>query len=91
MEGEIVKKVVKWLSLRNRQSVLNGWLENPRLQMDGRIGAGRTGIAATHRQKHKTVVNVPKASEKVLLGKEFRSLWISEDGYLIAAGDAPIS
>lgn len=88
MEGEIVKKVVKWLSLRNRQSVLNGWLENPRLQMDGRIGAGRTGIAATHRQKHKTVVNVPKASEKVLLGKEFRSLWISEDGYLIAAGDA---
>lgn len=88
MEGAIVKKVVKWLSLRNRQSVLNGWLENPRLQMDGRIGAGRTGIAATHRQKHKTVVNVPKASEKVLLGKEFRSLWISEDGYLIAAGDA---
>lgn len=88
MEGEIVKKVVKWLSLRNRQSVLNGWLENPRLEMDGRIGAGRTGIAATHRQKHKTVVNVPKASEKVLLGKEFRSLWISEDGFLIAAGDA---
>lgn len=88
MEGKIVKKVVKWLSLRNRQSVLNGWLENPRLQMDGRIGAGRTGIAATHRQKHKVLVNVPKASEKVLLGKEFRSLWIAEDGMLIAAGDA---
>lgn len=88
MEGDIVKQVVKWLSLRNRQSVLNGWLENPRLQMDGRIGAGRTGIAATHRQKHKTVVNVPKASEKVLLGKEFRSLWVAEEGMLIAAGDA---
>lgn len=88
LEGEIVKQVVKWLSLRNRLSVLQGWLENPRLQMDGRIGAGRTGIAATHRQKHRTVVNVPKASEKVLLGKEFRSLWTSEDGFLIAAGDA---
>ena len=88
MEGYIVKLVVKWLSLRNRQSVLNGWLENTRLQMDGRIGAGRTGIAATHRQKHKTVVNVPKASEKVLLGHEFRSLWTSEDGFLIAAADA---
>lgn len=88
MEGDIVKKVVKWLSLRNRQSVLNGWLENERLVMDGRIGAGRTGIAATHRQKHKTVVNVPKASEKVLLGKEFRSLWICEEGMKIAAGDA---
>ena len=88
MEGPIVKQVVKWLSLRNRQSVLNGWLENERFQMDGRLGAGRSGIAATHRQKHKTVVNVPKASEKVLLGKEFRSLWIADDGMLIAAGDA---
>lgn len=88
LEGPLVKLVVKWLSLRNRQSVLQGWMDNPRLQMDGRIGAGRTGIAATHRQKHKTVVNVPKASEKVLLGKEFRSLWICEDGYKIAAGDA---
>lgn len=88
LEGEIVKLVVKWLSLRNRQSVLEGWLTNERLQMDGRIGAGRTGIASTHRQKHRTVVNVPKASEKVLLGKEFRALWISENDMLIAAGDA---
>ncbi len=88
LEGDIVKQVVKWLSLRNRLSVLQGWLGNDRLKMDGRIGAGRTGIASTHRQKHKVVVNVPKASEKVLLGKEFRSLWTSEDGYSIAAGDA---
>lgn len=88
MDLPIVQKVVKWLSLRNRLSVLQGWLDNPRLQMDGRIGAGRTGIASTHRQKHKVVVNVPKASEKVLLGKEFRSLWIAEEGMLIAAGDA---
>ena len=88
MEGDIVKQVVKWLSLRNRLSVLEGWLSNERLKYDGRLGAGRSGIAATHRQKHKTVVNVPKASEKVLLGKEFRSLWISDRGMLLAAGDA---
>ena len=88
MEGDLVKLVVKWLSLRNRQSVLEGWLTNERLQYDGRIGAGRTGIAATHRQKHQVVVNVPKADPKVLLGYEFRELWICEDGYKIAAGDA---
>ena len=88
LDGDTVKQVVKWLSLRNRQAVLRGWLSQPRLQMDGRIGAGRTGIAATHRQKHKVVVNVPKASDKVLLGHEFRSLWICEDGMEIAAGDA---
>lgn len=88
MEGDLVKQVVKWLSLRNRLAVLEGWLANERLAYDGRIGAGRTGIAATHRQKHKVVVNVPKADPKVLLGNEFRSLWIAEDGYLIAAADA---
>lgn len=88
MEGPLVKQVVKWLSLRNRLSVLEGWLSNDRLAYDGRIGAGRTGIAATHRQKHRVVVNVPKADPKVLLGYEFRSLWIAEDDMLIAAGDA---
>lgn len=88
MEADIVQKVVKWLSLRNRLSVLQGWLDNSRLQMDGRIGGGRTGIASSHRQKHKTIVNVPKASDKVLLGKEFRALWIAEENMLIAAGDA---
>lgn len=88
LDGDLVKDVVKWLSLRNRLSVLTGWLENERIAYDGRIGAGRTGIAATHRQKHKVVVNVPKADPKVLLGYEFRELWIAEDGYLIAAGDA---
>ena len=35
MEGDIVKLVVKWLSLRNRRGVLQGWMDNPRLQMDG--------------------------------------------------------
>ncbi len=88
MDMPLIKQVVKWLSLRNRQSVLTGWLNNDRLKMDGRIGAARTGIAATHRQKHNTLVNVPKASDKVLLGKEFRSLFTSEDGFWIAAGDA---
>lgn len=88
MEGEIVRQVVKWLSLRNRLSVLEGWLSNERLEYDGRIGAGRTGIAATHRQKHQVVVNVPKADPKVLLGYEFRALWTSEEGFMIAAGDA---
>lgn len=88
MDMPLIKMVVKWLSLRNRLSVLTGWLGNERLEYDGRLPAGRTGIAATHRQKHRTVVNVPKASEKVLLGYEFRSLFSSEDGFSIAAGDA---
>lgn len=89
LEGEIVKDVVKWLSLRNRLAVLEGWLSNPRLEFDGRLSTDRTGIAATHRQKHKIVVNVPKASDKVLLGKEFRELFIA-DGWIAAADAAAL-
>lgn len=88
LDGDLPKKIVKFLSLRNRLSVLTGWMENERLKMDGRLPARRTGIAATHRQKHALLVNVPKASDKVLLGKEFRSLFITEENMVIAAGDA---
>lgn len=88
LDGDLPKQIVKFLSLRNRLSVLTSWLDSPRLQMDGRLSPRRTGIAATHRQKHAEIVNVPKASDKVLLGKEFRSLFIAEEGMMIAAGDA---
>lgn len=77
LQGDLPKKVVKWLSLRNRHSVLSSWLEHPRLKWDGRLPASRTGITPTHRQRHSVLVNLPKASEKVLLGKEFRSLFIA--------------
>ncbi len=88
MDGELVKGVVKWLSLRNRSSVLETWMENSRLSIDGRIGCSRTGITPTHRVKHSVVVNVPKAAKDVLFGIQFRKLWICEKGNKIAAGDA---
>lgn len=88
MEGEIVKQVVKWMSLRNRQGILRGWIEHERIEYDGRLPGRRSGIASTHRQKHAVICNVPKASEKVLYGKEFRSLFTIEKGMKIAAADA---
>lgn len=88
MDGDLVKPIVKWLSLRNRLSVLTGWLENPRLAVDGRLPTESTGITPSFRVRHSVVVNCPKASDKVLLGKEFRALFICEDKKLIAAGDA---
>lgn len=94
LEGDVVKLVVKFLSLRNRLSTLisskkdtKGWINDPRLPYDGRISAGASGIAATHRWKHTKVVNVPKADVKVLLGIEFRSLWVAEKGFKIVAVD----
>lgn len=87
LDGEIPKKIVKFMSLRNRLGVLKGWLKNPRLEWDGRLTTGSSGIANTHRQKHHTVVNVPKAQDDVLLGKEFRSLFKVEEGYNLIGVD----
>lgn len=88
IQGELPQKIVKWMSLRNRAGVLKGWLSNARLEIDGRLPAGRTSITPTHRQKHSVVVNVPKASESVLYGIPFRKLFSSPDGRTLAAADA---
>jgi hypothetical protein len=87
LDGELPKKITRFLSLRNRLGVLSGWLEHPRLKFDGRLPAGSSGLASTHRQRHTTVVNVPKAQDDVLLGHEFRSLFTVEDGMRLIGCD----
>lgn len=95
LQGEMAKKIVKWLSLRNRRSVIQskdekkktGWLNNPRLEIDGRIGQGFSGVTNTNRYKHRTIVNLPKADPDVLLGKEMRSLFIAPEGKYIIGYD----
>lgn len=86
LEGELVKQVVKYLSLRNRRGVLQGWLENARLNLDGRLSARSSGLANTHRQTHAECVNVPRVGS--LLGEEFRSLFIVEEGMKVTGTDS---
>jgi len=90
MSGPMVKRITRWLSLRNRLSVIEGWLEDPRLMNhDGRISAGSAGLTPTFRQKHTKVVNLPKAQDSVILGKEVRSLFVpSRPGYVMVGYDA---
>ena len=89
VDGHMAKQIVKWLSLRNRRSVLDplkedkidtGWLNHPRLRIDGKLPARYSGITNTGRRKHTIVANVPKPDEKVLLGKEMRELFKASDG-----------
>jgi DNA polymerase-1 len=55
VQGDVARAVVKWLSFRNRLSVLEGWLSNPRVAIDGRLSASASGITSTHRARHTTV------------------------------------
>lgn len=88
LNGELVRPVVRWLSLRNRLSVVSGWLADPRLALDGCLSAGAAGIASSHRQRHTVVVNVPKAEDGIILGKEMRSLFTARPGRVLVGYDA---
>lgn len=88
MSGDLVKPVVTWLSYRNRKSVIEGWLENPRLAFDGRLSAASSGVTNTFRQKHTIVCNVPKNKPHVLLGKEMRELFVAYPGQVLVGWDA---
>lgn len=80
MEAEIPAKVVKYLSYRNRRSIVEGWLNNWRIDFDSRLSAEISGYTPTFRVRHRTVVNCPKADAKVLLGAEMRDLFCVDDG-----------
>lgn len=88
LEGDIPSKVVKFLSYRNRLGIVRGWLENWRIEFDGRLSAEISGYAPTSRVRHKTVCNVPKADPKVLLGNEMRDLFEVSQGYWYCGTDA---
>lgn len=87
LSGDLVKEVVKYLSYKNRYSVLCGWLEEKRLEYDGKLSASFSGITPTHRIKHSIIVNVPKAQDDVILGHEFRSLFTSTPGNALIGCD----
>src|SRR5690606_36415490 len=84
---DLPKEIVKYLSYKNRLGNLKGWIKNERLEFDGRLTGGSSGIASTHRQRHHTVVNVPKAQDDVILGKEFRSLFMVDEGNVMIGCD----
>lgn len=88
LEGPLAKQIVRWLSLRNRRSVVEGWLGNERLAYDGRLSAGAVGWTPTFRWKHHTCVNVPKADKDVILGHEMRRLFIARPGRKLVGYDA---
>lgn len=88
VDGDLPQRIVKFLSLRNRKSVIEGWLGNWRLDFDGRLSAEISGFTPTFRVKHKTVVNLPKASPEVLKGYEVRSLFVAGEGMKYVSADA---
>ncbi|MCP4341275.1 MAG: hypothetical protein GY799_20920 [Desulfobulbaceae bacterium] len=94
LTGDTSKLIIRWLSLQNRRNTIQsktkdtGWLNHPRLKIDGRLPARSSGITPTYRQKHSCVVNVPKPAPDVVLGYKMRSLFIAPQGWWNIGCDA---
>jgi len=72
-------EIAKWYVATHRQNQIKGWLR--KLRPDGRLTAGANTIGTpTYRFTHNTVVNVPKAEDKVWFGKLMRALFIASMG-----------
>ena len=82
----LVKEYLKYLTYSHRKSQIEGWVKHPRIEIDGRLPAGHSGLTNTHRQRHNCVVNIPKVGS--IYGKEMRSLFIPAEGKVFVGYDA---
>jgi DNA polymerase I-like protein with 3'-5' exonuclease and polymerase domains len=88
LQGNIAKKILKWMSMKNRRGVLASWLVHPRLKQDGRLPAASSGWTNTFRERHAVVVNLPSADGKTVYGVEMRGLFVALDGWTLLGYDA---
>ena len=97
IKGELGQKIARYNVLKHRAGLIfnirkkdhafTGWLNIVR--PDGRIeAAGVPQGTPTGRYRHSGVVNVPKASDKVLYGKRLRALFTVAPGHTMLGVDA---
>jgi DNA polymerase-1 len=103
VDGDVPRQVKNRITWRHRRSQIEGWLKNGRMDSDIHVlsaGANSCGTP-THRFRHHTVVNVPKANsdkegsliwdiskQKDIYGTQMRSLFIPRDGHKMVGHDA---
>lgn len=81
------KSLSDLFTLTHRRSQINSLLGLVR--EDGRIPAGAVSLGTnTRRMRHFGVVNIPKAADHVLYGKEMRELFCTRLGYRMVGVDA---
>lgn len=83
--GERGKLISEYYTVRNRLSVLNGWIENA--QADGRLHGDMYTIGTpSFRCRHSGIVNIP--SVEAAWGKEMRELFRADEGHVLVGADS---
>ena len=82
--GEVGKMIGEYYTLRNRSSVIKGWLEELK---DGRIHGNMWTIGTqTFRCRHEVIVNLPGVHAP--WGKELRELFIPDEDWVVVGADS---
>ncbi len=82
--GELGEMIDDYYTLRNRSSVIRGWLEQVK---DGRIHGNMWVIGTpTFRARHEIIVNLPSVTAKY--GKELRELFVADDDMVVVGADS---
>lgn len=85
-DSPLAKEIKEFLQLSSRHGLIAGLIEAA--EADGRVhGGGKSCGADTGRVTHYGIVNVPKAADNILLGKEIRSLFIAGEGTCLMGCD----
>ena len=84
--GQIGIDIDSYYTLRNRKSVLEGWILHCR-EGDGRLhGNMWCRGTPTFRARHEVIANLPGVD--TVYGKEMRALFIPEDGHVVVGADS---
>ena len=82
--GPIGEMIDEYYTIRNRQSVISGWMEKVK---DGRLHGNMWTIGTpTFRCRHEVIVNLPAVT--AAWGKELRELLVADDGMVIVGADS---
>ena len=82
--GEFGEMISEYYTIRNRASVLNGWLDQV---TEGRLHGNMWTIGTpTFRVRHEVIVNLPGVNTP--WGKELRELLVADEGTVIVGADS---
>ena len=82
--GETGEMIDEYYTLRNRCSVIDGWLSN---MADGRLHGNMWTIGTpTFRCRHETIVNLPAVNARY--GKELRELFKADNNWILVGADS---
>ena len=83
--GEVGVKIDTYYTLRNRKSVVEGWLDL--VDSDGRLHGNLWTIGTpTFRARHEVIANLPSCD--VPYGSDIRGLFIPEDDWVVVGADS---